>query len=218
MKDAEDVMKRLKGLGFDNIITLFDDAATRQNILHVLGEELFAKTGDNDRVLIFFSGHGQTENLPSGGTRGYIIPYDSDAKDYYSTSIRMEELQDLSDRLRAKHILYIMDSCFSGLLLQLRGETEADFSAQTTRKARQVLTAGQAGEKVGEFRGHGLFTQVLLDGLDGQADGDHNGYVTASELYQFIAPRVLQETKNKQNPSFGRLGIDPGEFVFTLKK
>ena len=91
----------------------------------------------------------------------------------------MEDLQHLSNRLAAKHILYVMDSCFSGMLLQLRGETAAD-SDPTTRKARQVLTAGQAGEKVGEFKGHGLFTKVLLEGLDGKADGDNNGYITAS--------------------------------------
>ena len=169
---------------------------------------------DNDRVLIFYAGHGQTQDLPTGGKEGYIIPVDGDEKDYYATAIKMGELQGLSNRLRAKHIFYVMDSCFSGLLLRSRGEG----TEHTTARARQVLTAGIEGEEVFEVGGHGLFTKVLLEGLEGGADLDKSGYITATELYTFIAPRVLQESRNAQNPAFGRIDPELGEFIFVLKQ
>jgi hypothetical protein len=214
VRDAEDVIKRLHRLGFDEVIPLFNAAATRQNILRVLGDELYNKTTDDDRVFIFYAGHGQTQDLPRGGKEGYIIPVDGDEKDYYATAIKMGELQGLSNRLRAKHIFYVMDSCFSGLLLRSRGEGKE----HTTARARQVLTAGSEGEEVFEVGGHGLFTKVLLEGLEGDADLDKSGDITATELYKFIAPRVLQASRNAQNPAFGRIDPEPGEFIFVLKQ
>jgi uncharacterized caspase-like protein len=112
-----------------------------------------------------------------------------------------------------------MDACFSGLLLRLRGESLHNPHLElTTVPARQVLTAGTEGEMVVEMGGHGLFTKSLLSGLTGAADGNKDGYITATELYQYIRrPQVLEESRNSQNPGFGRLGHGQGEFVFVRK-
>ncbi len=217
VKDAVEVKKRLTKLGFDQVITLFDHEATQDNILRVLGDELYSKTQDEDRVFIFFAGHGHTQNLPNGSKIGYIIPVDGDLTNYYATAISMRQMQELSDRLRAKHIFYTMDSCFSGLLLRLRSggaANRADYTKHTTDRARQVLTAGGEAEEVAEAGGHGLFTRLFLDGLDGAADLNQDAYITASELSQFLTPRVLHASQNRQNPVFGRLGQGRGEFVF----
>jgi hypothetical protein len=216
VNDARSVRDLLTNAGFDEVITLFDAEATLPRILHVLGDELAAKTQHEDRVFIFFAGHGQTEDLRDGNKVGYIIPVDGEAGNYYSTAISMRQLQDLSDRLRAKHIFFAMDSCFSGLLLRVRGDGAQAYHALegTQAEARQVLTAGSAGEKVVEFSGHGLFTKVLLEALQGNADSNRDGHITATELYQFVHPRILQASQNGQNPGFGRLGMGRGEFVF----
>ena len=184
VSDAQAVETLVRKLGFDEVIMVLDREATQQRILRVLGDELYAKTQDDDRVFIFFAGHGQTQDLPSGGKDGYIIPVDGDLNNYYSTAISMQQLQRLADRIRAKHMFYAMDACFSGLLLQLRGEALNDPPAElTTVPARQVLTAGAEGEKVVETAGHGLFTKSLLSGLAGAADLNKDGHITASELY-----------------------------------
>jgi Caspase domain len=215
VNDAQSVETLVRKLGFDEVITVLDKEATQQRILRVLGDELYAKTQDNDRVFIFFAGHGQTQDLPGGGKDGYIIPVDGDLNNYYSTAISMQQLQRLADRIRAKHMFYAMDACFSGLLLQLRGEALNEPPVElTTVPARQVLTAGAEGEKVVESSGHGLFTKSLLSGLAGAADLNGDGRITASELYQYITPQVLVESRNTQNPVFGRLGYGQGEFVF----
>lgn len=217
VNDAQTIAQYLSRLGFNRVTTLLNGEATRQNILRVLGDELKAKTDREDRVFIFYAGHGQTEDLPNGGKEGYIIPVDGDARNYYSTAIKMGELQALSDRISAKHIFYAMDSCFSGLLMpRTRGESPTD---PTGIPARQILTAGGEGEQVVELGGHGLFTKVLLAGLEGAADHDpKDGLITATELYKFLAPRVIAESRNSQTPQFGRLGQGAGEFVLKLDR
>lgn len=218
ISDAEAIVKRLKRFDFDEIITILDDQATQKNILRVLGDELYEKAGREDRVFIFFAGHGQTQDVPNGKI-GYIIPVDGDEKNYYSSAISMRQLQELSDRLRAKHIFYAMDSCFSGLLLTIpRGGVADDYRLQTAAPVRQVLTAGDEGELVVEKEGHGLFTKVLLAGLDGGADTNGDGYITVSELYNYTNAGVVQSSRNRQNPQFGRLGSGEGEFVFTVSR
>src|SRR5215831_4076111 len=166
VNDAKSVGDVLRKLGFDEVIMLLDGEATQQNILRILGDDLKAKTQDEDRVFIFFAGHGQTEDI-ANGKMGYIIPVEGERDNYYSTAISMHQLQDLTDRLRAKHIFYALDSCFSGLL-RLRGISDKT-DCPTCYRARQFLTAGSEGEQVAEVEGHGLFTKVLIAGLQGAA-------------------------------------------------
>jgi uncharacterized caspase-like protein len=199
----------VRELGFDEVIVILDGQATRQQILRILGDELYSKTQDDDRVFIFFAGHGQTQDLPDNVKDGFIIPVDGEVKDYYSTAISMLQLQGLADRTRAKHMFYAIDACFSGVLQRMR--------LVPREKTRQVLTAGSEGEQVVELGGHGLFTKSLLEGLAGAADRVNKGYITATELHDYVAARVLVESRNSQNPVFGRLDSGQGEFVFVRK-
>ena len=53
----------LKEIGFDEVLELYDEDATRQGILTLLGERAPRIAGPEDLVVIFFAGHGQTETL-----------------------------------------------------------------------------------------------------------------------------------------------------------
>jgi Caspase domain len=209
VNDARAVETLVRELGFDEVIVILDGQATRQQILRILGDELYTKTQEDDRVFIFYAGHGQTQDLPDNAKDGFIIPVDGEAKDYYSTAISMLQLQGLADRTRAKHMFYAIDACFSGVLQRMR--------LVPREKTRQVLTAGSEGEQAVEMGGHGLFTKSLLEGLAGAADRANKGYITATELHDYVAARVMVESRNFQNPVFGRLDSGRGEFVFIRK-
>src|SRR5712672_1821210 len=88
----------------------------------------------------------------------------------------------------------------------------------TRRAARQILTAGGAEQQVADDgpNGHSVFTWALLQGLDGAADLDGNGIITASELGAYISPIVSSFAK--QTPAVGNLvGSEGGEFIFELQ-
>lgn len=219
VKDALATETKLREMGFDEIITLLDKEATRARILTLLGTDLPKKVAFEDRVVIFFAGHGQTESLGDGKEQGYIIPVDGDITNYFTTAISMPQLRELSQRISAKHLLYVMDSCYSG-----QGFTRAfgiDPAIQgylhkiTSMRSVQMITAGGKGEQAAELQGHGVFTQYFLRGLDGEADRDNDGVVTTSELGAFLMPQVSRASDNLQTPQYGRLDGE-GEVIFVL--
>jgi len=218
-RDAERVADRLRRLGFDEVIEVYDGEATRRRLLNLLGTELVTRSDEESLVLIYFAGHGQTETLASGDRRGYIVPVDATTDDAFSTAISMEKIQDLSRRIPAKHLYYAMDSCYSGLGLA-RGiavtRPGGDYAAEaTSRRAVQMMTAGGEGEQAIEVGGRGLFTTYLLEAIGGAADANADGYVSASEIGLFVRPRVAGASNGRQTPQFGTLD-GSGEVLFSV--
>jgi DNA-binding beta-propeller fold protein YncE len=136
VNDAKAIAARFQRMGFE-VIALQDNQATKQGILDVLTQQLPAKVGKNDRLVIFYAGHGAAGVLPTGEEVGFIIPTDAKSVvdgrtleiiggklvvDDYNTFadkanfISVEEIRDVSDTVQAKHILYIIDGCYSGFL------------------------------------------------------------------------------------------------------
>ena len=224
VNDARAVRDRLLQLGFPrrNVIFLADSQATKDSIESILGDELRRKVGSNDRVFIYFAGHGQTEDLPGGRQEGYIVPVDGDNASLFSSCISMSDVRKFSERIAAKHIFFAIDACYSGLALMRAGEPDTrdrQYLQKVARlPARQLVTAGSAGEQVIEHGGHGAFTKNLLLALDGNADKyPPFGVLTGSELGQYLQPTVSVETDNAQTPQFGRLAGGQGEFIFVLE-
>ncbi len=226
VNDAKSVAEALHSkLGFpkENIIELYDEDASREHITEVLGYDLAnpKKIKPEDRVFVFYAGHGMTRKLPHGGELGYIIPVDAELTKFQNQAISMSLLDDFSSLIPAKHLYFIMDSCYSGLALTRAGMTvgqSTQYLKQVTqRRARQILTAGGADQQVADNGpgGHSVFTWTLLQGLEGLADTDNNGYVTASELGTYVAPVV--SSYSNQTPAFGNLiGSKGGDFVFKV--
>ncbi|ABF39292.1 polysaccharide deacetylase [Candidatus Koribacter versatilis Ellin345] len=207
----------------DHVFLLTNEQATRQNILSLLGDKLGNPdmVNKDDRVFVFFAGHGATRKLASGRELGYIIPVEADLSSYEGQAISMTNFQDIAEAIPAKHLLFVMDSCYSGLALT-RGAPMANsqnyLQEIARREARQMFTAGGADQQVadGGPNGHSVFTWTLLQALDGRADLNGDGVITASELATYVSPAV--SALSQQTPSFGNLpGSQGGDFIFELK-
>jgi peptidoglycan/xylan/chitin deacetylase (PgdA/CDA1 family)/TolA-binding protein len=207
----------------DHIFTLLNGEATRENILSLLGDKFGnpSMVQREDRVLVFYAGHGATRKLASGRELGYIIPVDAGLTDYEGSAISMTNFQDISEAIPAKHLLFIMDSCYSGLALTRGGgilPSQNYLNEISRREARQMFTAGGADQQVADNgpNGHSVFTWTLLQGLDGRADLNGDGVITATELAAYVAPAV--SALSHQTPAFGNLpGTEGGDFIFNLK-
>jgi peptidoglycan/xylan/chitin deacetylase (PgdA/CDA1 family)/tetratricopeptide (TPR) repeat protein len=207
----------------DHILTLFDAQATRQNILSLLGDKLADPNTvqHEDRVFVFYAGHGATRKLASGRELGYIIPVDADLTHFEGSAISMTNFQDISEAIPAKHLFFVMDSCYSGLGLTRGGGTPAsqNFLNEISRRiAREMFTAGGADQQVADNgpNGHSVFTWTLMQGLEGRADLNGDGVITATELAAYVAPAV--SALSHQTPAFGNLpGTEGGDFIFDLK-
>jgi peptidoglycan/xylan/chitin deacetylase (PgdA/CDA1 family)/uncharacterized caspase-like protein len=207
----------------ENVFMFLDEQATRQNILSVLGDKLGNPdlVKHDDRVFVFFAGHGATRKLPSGRELGYIIPVEADPTSFEGQAISMTNFQDISETIPAKHLLFVMDSCYSGLALT-RGASVAYsqnyLSEIARREARQMFTAGGADQEVADNgpNGHSVFTWTLLQALDGRGDLNGDGVITASELAAYVTPAV--SALSQQTPVFGNLaGSEGGDVIFELR-
>ena len=221
VKDATAIRKRLEETGFDQITMILDNEATQRRILSDLFQYLPQKVSSNDRLLFYFAGHGETEDLADGGKRGYILPVDADKSDLAGTAISMEQLRSLSSLIPAKHILYVMDSCYSGLGLS-RSIGASVVSTGFLRKVGslrvvQIITAGGKGEQAQERSGQGLFTKFFLKALEGEADINKDGVVTGTELGAYLRPIVSDASNQAQTPLYGRIEGE-GEFLFFIGK
>jgi len=218
VSDGHRIARLLRGLGFETIVELYDGAASREQILRELAGGLLAGTDADSLVLVFFAGHGQTEDLRDDQRRGYIVPADGDPENPVATAISMETLRSVSSRLDAKHVLFVMDSCYSGLgfVRGIRVGNDTDYPSRArSERAIQMITAGTQGQRALEVNGVGLFTDVFAEALRGAGDLDGDGFLTASEIGEFVKTNVSARSEKRQTPQFGTLE-GSGEVVFDL--
>ena len=224
--DAEAIRKFLitKG-GFHpkHVLTLYNESATKLGIETALGSYFPGKVGPNDRVLIYYAGHGQTMDLPGGGQMGYLIPVEGQADNLHGTCLSMSEIRETSKLLQSKHVLYIVDACYSGIVgNEAKPIKVTDKSGYLKKLASsrvvQVITAGQKDQTVMEGQqfggGHSVFTAALLSGLaDGKADLNGDGMIPSTELFAYLSPKVVADTQKRQTPTIYNMDGE-GEFVF----
>jgi uncharacterized protein YgiM (DUF1202 family) len=216
-KDAlafRDYLTQNLGVTPDHLTVLTNEQATLFNLKRSLGTDLKRNAGPKDTVIIFYAGHGAPEpeaSSPDGdGLEKYLIPYDADPQDLYTTGLPMREVETIFHRLSAERVIFITDSCYSGATAGRTFSTTArratlsdGFLTRLSKgKGRVVLTASRAGE-VSEERddlGHGVFTYYLLEGLNGKADMDGDNIVTVDEVYSYLSTTVPQATGQNQHP------------------
>ena len=118
VKDAKGVEKVLRdGFQFDEIITLYNEQATRDKIMQALYG--FRSLTPDGGVFVYFAGHGITIPGTLGGKDlGYLIPHDGslNASEMYKNISMQQVKSDLCVSISAKHVFFIFDACFAGLM------------------------------------------------------------------------------------------------------
>lgn len=223
--DVEAVSKLLKRKGFD--VQVSSSGGVREMVRYKI-ENFINNYGlsPENRLVIYFAGHGHTEKIGSREI-GYIVMADAPLPKenftlFQQRAIEMSEIESLARRMKSKHALFIFDSCFSGTLMRDKGPkssnsiTEA-ITEKTLRPIRQFITSGSADQIVPD---KSIFRVMLEKALDGEADSNHDGFVTGSELGGYLEQKVSQSSRNSQIPQYSKIrdaGLDEGDFVFTVK-
>ena len=213
-RDAESIYTTLisqQGGEFpaNHVHMLTDAEATQSNILHELQSWLPSVTAPNDRVLIYFAGHG----FISGG-KGYLAPYDVDLHNLAGTAIPMETLGNLiGTRIQGKWKVLLTDACHSGAITPETDPTQLNHLLLDLHQSIFSLTASRDREQSFESPdwggGHGIFTYYVVRGLAGAADANSDGIVTADELAEYVHTNVREATQGRQNPTSERGSFDP---------
>ena len=170
--------------------------------------------------LIWFAGHGHTLEEVNR-KMGYIVGVDGSLPDetnsvavraFKKTAVELSGIGNKTLTYRnARHVLFVFDSCFSGLAARGTKKSEPSYiQAKLSGRARQYITAGNDEQLVNDQSPlRAFFIKAIQDGA---ADTNvRDGYVTFSELSGYLYNEVIRLT---HDPSNGLLPQDPqsGEF------
>ena len=146
------------------------DVATKSSLKTMI-VELFS--GSSDTALLYFSGHGFINEIG-----GYIVTPDHKR---YDEGISMDEILILANQSKTKDKIIILDCCHSGAL----GSPNLSGGAAQLQEGVTILTASKDDEASVEINGHGIFTNLLLDALQGGA-ADLRGHISPGGVYAYI--------------------------------
>jgi len=192
------------GLPSGQLELLTDERATTAAVRTGIADFLRARAGKLDTVVIFISAHGTVDERGA-----YVVTYDSDPEDLRTTALSMAEIQRLleDEFTHVGRVLLYVDVCRAGVIGTIRHIPIGNVIERYlggTQVQNFGLLASRAGEVSLEHErfggGHGAFSYFLTRGLNGEADEDHDGRVTADELLEYVRTRVREATLKKQTP------------------
>ena len=200
--DPDRVFRFLRDeMKFDRILMLRNRDVTYDRLRTLFEHELPQVIRPEDRFLFYWSGHGTQFKNARGVELGYLPLVDS-PRDNKARMVSMRDLSRWDGELPARHALFLLDACFSGLAgstvqSDIRGLKLRDLA----RPGHHIISAGGKDQQTiasrQEWQGS-IFTHALLNALGGDADrfggsgGSGDGVITLHELIESIADAVEQ--------------------------
>jgi WD40 repeat protein len=186
---------------------LTDNLATKEGI-----EKAFKQIADQakpqDSFIFFYAGHGiLIETDADANKTFFLVPHDviqiaTDGGELSLKGISSGLLRDWTTQIKASKQLMMLDACQSGGAIQAFAERDLAEEKAISQLARSagivILTASGTEQQATEFKrlGHGVFTYALLQGLNGEADGNPSDrIITVSEIEAFLDRKVPELTK-----------------------
>ena len=183
--------------GFDEITIRINPDPTA---MRLAVQQVFASRRKDDLVLLFFSGHGITDD----NNKLYLATKGTSKDFYKATSVPASFIQDVSLESYAKRQAIILDCCYSGAFAEgwQTKNVGLDFKQELGGEGRVVLTSSTATQTSFQQEGEelSLYTKYFVEGIEtGAADRDEDGKIHAHELHDYAKTKV-QEEKPKQKP------------------
>ncbi|MBL7726574.1 MAG: hypothetical protein JNM68_02765, partial [Dinghuibacter sp.] len=177
-------------------------------------------------VYIYFSGHGDVENI-TVHKNGFLLCYNTPPNNYVLSALSVLHLNDMANTLSVQkkaNVLLITDACHSGNMLSA-GQNRGPFlqglaGRDAAQKEIRIISCApdelsQEGPSWGG--GRSVFSYYLVNGLKGLADKTNDGLVTLAEIKDYLsaalaADPVLKNENLKQTPSVN------GQLQFVVAK
>ncbi|HYM09931.1 MAG TPA: tetratricopeptide repeat protein, partial [Bryobacterales bacterium] len=191
----------------ENVHKLIGPEATLAALRREIEGWLPSVAKPDDRVLLYFAGHGFVFN-----GKAYLAPYDLVPDDIAATGYPMDTLGNVvGTRIQARYKVLLTDACHSGAIAP--DNQALNRSLLDLHTSLYSLTASRDRESSFESAdwggGHGIFTYYVVKGLEGEADQNGDGIVTADELAEYVHRNVREATNARQNPTSERGSFDP---------
>tara|TARA_B100000795_G_scaffold264135_1_gene244237 strand:+ start:597 stop:1769 length:1173 start_codon:yes stop_codon:yes gene_type:complete len=208
VNDANDVATLLKssyGFAVDILIN-----ANREEILNAFSK-IRKQATKKDNILIYYAGHGW--RYDTNDDEGFWLPVDSSMNNEFNWIPNTDIIRSVN-RMKAKHVIVVADSCFSGTMtrsVKIAKKNSNFIEKIVNKKARTVLTSGGL-EPVSDVGGdsNSVFASAFLSILS-----ENQGVIDGSNLFNILRDKVV--TNSDQTPEYGNIrktGHDGGDFLF----
>ncbi|ARV06657.1 peptidase C14 [Polaribacter sp. SA4-10] len=175
INDAKDISNLLKTNGTDSKnfeVKFYDDIQTRGELMKLI-VAFFDVNIEADMGLLYFAGHGYVNELG-----GFIVTPDHES---YNEGIAMNDILGFANKSKIRNKVIILDCCKSGKF----GDPNENGSITPIETGTTILTSSRKNEPSKEINGHGVFTNLLIEGLKGGA-ADVRGHISPGGLYAYI--------------------------------
>lgn len=216
-KELADVLKNQ--YYFDEVHTLLDKNATRENIINQI-EHLVNNSTPDDNILIFYAGHGQFKKSLN---KGYWVPVDAKSNSI-AGYISNNDIKTFIGGIPSKHTLLITDACFAGDIFRGKKSESISYDPKNMTKyyrevyskpSRLALTSGSL-EQVSDAgkNHHSVFTYYLLKSLK----ENKRKYLDTSQLFNDFRMAVVNNSDQTPQLQVVRDTNDEGgQFIFIRK-
>lgn len=208
-KDAQDFSNFLikeKNFAPDHVQLLINEAATRANILSLLGSRWLPRVAEkDDLVVIYFSTHGSPSSLDVGGVN-YLVVHDTDPADLFATGIAMQDLaRIIKARVHSDRIMLVLDACHSGATGPSAGKSidrvaNIDVEPIVQGTGQLVISSSKPDQRSWESQRYdgSVFTRYLIDGFRKNGEqtklGDAYSYLETEVQREVLRDRGVLQT------------------------
>ena len=193
----------IEALGYREGNILYYEDATLTDLRDVFGTEsepegrlaYTVKPGKSD-VFIYYSGHGAPDIEER---RGYFVPVnckpDAVRRNGYPLDLFYNNLRSIE----ARSFTIVIDACFSGasgngeMIILAASPIGINITNPALLLKNSAVFTSSSGNEISSWfpeKSHGMFTYFFLRGLQGQADFNFDGQISADELYSYLSDKT----------------------------
>jgi hypothetical protein len=218
--------------GFDTVYEVRDGNVTRE-VFDDFMKKYFSDpyggglAGSEDRLLVYYSGHGGAQ----ADAEPYLLFQKAVPGDYTREVLAVREIYGWARTVVAKHLLIILDSCFSGLVVEKSGPDDRASGLSNSLAGEPsgvLITAGTGAEaayaeRYSKEKNGSIFTHALIEALRNMSREE--GIITLGEAFERakVSVAVFNAVENRKmtplsTPLARKSGIGKGNFIFINTK
>jgi len=212
-REMDELKNALLKQGFES-----DDIEIKRNLtadqtFQAVSSFLSRDSGPKTRALVYISGHGWTDSKGEG----FFVGVDSTSTSGVGREglLSLGVVRELYRSTTALHTLIVLDSCYSGALLETRSQElpRRIYIEQIQNKAFHLLASGTSVQRV---PGASIFLQHFIAGINGSAALDYGKtFLTFRHLAVWLKDEV--SSKSNQTPVSADYPVPGGEMVFVIR-
>jgi outer membrane protein OmpA-like peptidoglycan-associated protein len=180
---------------------VLDAKSTTKESISKLIEEVRKNVKPNDYFLLYVASHGVIKG-EGDDKKYYFAPSDFSIDPKYwsfKNGFKENQISEYLINIPSIFRIAILDTCYAGREVDSI-KKELQSLPFGKRDGISVLTATKSTQEANDnYKGHGLFTYILAEGLNGKADYNKDGVVDSIEIAQYVKSNVSKVSRRETN-------------------